>query len=547
MKTSGSNKNSSDEEPTKMMYCPEDECLNESISRLHNLARVGTYYDCIQQHIDGYLAAVAFLKQNPSRKDIARKMVCNHMISPQVGNLPDICQMIRSILDGSHEKYMESHAFQCLFHALPCIKKNTKKQVHINKDFQISINVLLGLLLGLYPSSLKFPQFNVRVNIYRRIHCLLTHGTGVDFCSRHKNLFALAYMEYCSYVLTNLLPAEYEALSRDTGMVSFMNGCSLNCDLFRQENVITGEESWSSLDKACSTFVERHWRSCKNRVRVKGFVSNICLKISHAQSRFYMDIPFLYPYAVHHDDSSNCIMAGEMKFLVANYAKKPPDLCLENAVSIQKIINVHVLPRNLTNIQIKSIARQMQVCERSAMNGNKLHLCIPCILRSPNSLKSHILKGMCKMDVDDRNFICSYCANPDIVQINTMGRIVCIRNQKFYYAPCCNSVQVYTGQGNEFSETLDRQSMQVYVPCHHYKVKKVQRVPRNRCAVCGNVSTQESHTAVDHLTGAMNTIFLCGRHTPNQFALRNVSNWSQLMEEVLKRDKPLFSISSLRS
>ena len=526
---------------TSIVYCAEDASLNDDISHLHALARSGTYYDSIQSHIDGYLGAVAFARQNPTLPGLARQMVCNYMQSPQEGNLPDLCGMIRGMLDGNGERYAGSHAFISMFQALPCVKKPAKKILVPDKDYQLSINVLLGLLLGLYPSSLKFPPFVVRVNIYRRIHCLLTHGTGVQFCTSHPNLITLAYMEYCAHVTSSYMPAEFDILSKEQGISSFFKTCSLICDSFRQDTIVTGEEPWIAMDAACAPVVERHMRACKNRSRDKSNHHNLCLKIAAEQSKFYLSLPYVYPYAVHYEDSAHCIMAGEMKFLVSPC--NPLGVYLEHAVAIQRLICAHPLPSNLQSVQMRSFARKAAVCERSALKGSQMHLCIPCLLKGPSSLKPNVMRGMCKLDVQSGNYMCSYCSNSEIVCLHTLGKVVCIRNHRYYYAPCCNAVQLYSARGDEFYETIQPGSLCVRVSCHHQKGRVLQRLVRHRCAICANVATQEAHSAIDHMTGELHTVYLCGRHTPNQFALKQAVNWEQLTEEIVKRDRPLFAIT----
>ena len=190
------------------MYCPEDPVLDSKISELHEIARSGAYYHCIQTHMDCYLAAVAFARENPQKIQVARMMVCGHTVSPQEGNLPDLCPLIRCMMEGSTDRFLGSHAMHCLYQALPCVRRPVKKQVKVDRDYQISLNLVLGLLLGLYPGSLKFPQFGVRVNIFRRVHCLLTHGGGARFCEKFTHLITLAYMEYASHVLAAYMPVE---------------------------------------------------------------------------------------------------------------------------------------------------------------------------------------------------------------------------------------------------------------------------------------------------------------------------------------------------
>ena len=85
---------------------------------------------------------------------------------------------------------------QMLFQALPCLRRGQKRFVRSQSEIQVGLNVLLGLLLGLYPYAANFPPFSVRVSVFREVHLLLTGGSGRQFCSKHPMLFVLAYMEY---------------------------------------------------------------------------------------------------------------------------------------------------------------------------------------------------------------------------------------------------------------------------------------------------------------------------------------------------------------
>ena len=90
----------------------------------------------------------------------------------------------------------DNFSVQMLFQALPCLRRGQKRFVGSQSEIQVGLNVLLGLLLGLYPHTAKFPPFSVRVSVFREVHLLLTGGSGRQFCSKHPMLFVLAYMEY---------------------------------------------------------------------------------------------------------------------------------------------------------------------------------------------------------------------------------------------------------------------------------------------------------------------------------------------------------------
>lgn len=522
--------NSSDEE---FFFC-SDPTLNLEIENLHTLARRGC--PDIQPHIDMYIPAVAYLNENPDKARMARKMVLSRVDSPQEGTLPDLGPLLRAMLEGS-DRFAGSHALSILHQALPCLRKTEKKQQKCSGDHQIGINILMGLLLGLYPSCLKFPPFSVRVTIYTRIHRLLTHGTGISFCESHPMLLTLAFMEYCAHVIPAYLPAELRVICEEPGMPAFFEGMHLTCDMFRQETLITGDESWDSLEKYCVAIVEKHTRTCKNRLRARlGEPGSI--KVTPGAAAAFSDMPLIVPYAIHNEDPSHCIMGSELAFLAGQgetSSQIQRGFKWEHVVSMQRLIQVYPLPRNILNIQLRSLARLSTICERSALSGAFLHVCVTCVLKgqSSASTKAHFIRGQCRLDMETGQMMCasSSCHNSEVISISTLGRIICLRQQRFYLAPCCCSVQVYTGKGDELYRTK----------CSHLKVKTPQRSSRPRCEVCQNVATQDAHSAVDHLTGQMRTAYLCHRHTPHEHALRQVANWAQLNEEIRKRDRPLFA------
>ena len=142
-------------------------------------------------------------------------------------------------------------------------------------------------------------------------------------------------------------------------------------------------------------------------------------------------------------------------------------------------------------------------------------------------------RGQCKYDLERDGLVCSSCQSDAVVCVSTLGRVVTVRQARFYLAPCCCTVQPYTGRGDEFNETVNQ-------TCRHDPGRPPARSQKKRCELCSNVALVEGLSAVDHLTGEMHTTFLCQRHTPHADALGQVSNWRQLEAEVRKRDRPLF-------
>ena len=210
----------------------------------------------------------------------------------------------------------------------------------------------------------------------------------------------------------------------------------------------------------------------------------------------------------------------------------------EQAVVMQRTVHTHQLPPNLTKLQLKGLSARMRICERSALSGSVLYVCIACVLANQQTIcrkgKTFPTRGQCKYDFDSQSLVCSVCQSHSIISISTLGRIISIRNFRFYLTPCCSTVRLYTGRGGEFLDTPET--------CPHKQEKKSSKVARKRCELCPNVALPEPHSSVDHLTGEQHCTYLCQRHTPHSDILKRVTNWRQLQEEIRRRDRPLFTM-----
>jgi hypothetical protein len=559
---------------------------------------------------------MAYLKQNPDHPTTARKMILSPTDSPQLGTLPDITFILRHML-------IQTDLDQCgfimtpLYAALPCIRRQMSRCKSSSTPepdtHQVAICILLGLLLGLYPSSVKFPPFQVSVSLYRRIHCLLTNGGGINFCLTHPALLTLALMEYTAYVIPAYLPVEYSLIVDEYGMQSFFSSCALICDTFRQEALETGEESWDMLEAYCTPIVERHTRACKSRQRARQHEQFPVVKLPLASTDCLPEIPYIIPYSIHLEDPTNCIMASEMAFLglldehtpirsnlTAKQEIQPHEtpiesqqsnisqpsqqvqqiqhsglnstttehhsktehtktsknvsknhkatknnasedsLRYEDAVAMQRTLHIHQLPPNLTKLQLSALSARMRICERSALSGSIIYVCIACVMANQQTIcrkgKAFPTRGQCKLDLDTNSLLCSVCQSNSIISVNTFGRIVSLRNHRFYLTPCCCTVQIYTGRGDEFQITPET--------CPHKQTKISTKMLKKRCELCSNIALPEPHASVDHLTGEQHYTNLCQRHTPHPDSLKHVTNWRQLQDEIRRRDKPLFSLRS---
>lgn len=534
----------------------------------------------------------------------------------------------------------DDFSVQALFQALPCLRRGQRRFNGRQTGHQAGLGMLLGLLLGLYPHCVKFPAFSLRVRIFREVHMLITGGGGAEFARRHPSVFVLAYMEYCAHVMPAYLPTELEVLKQETGMSHFFASCPLVCDTFRQEVLNDsaacmqpadgGDRSipgctvleqgldvgldWARIEAHCALIVDKHTRACKSRVRAHRDEHHAKARADQLAVNLFRCLPLIRCYDAHLDDPAQRIVSSELAFLIDT----PPshsvsrggdgDSVVERDLAdtlsavglMQRLILIHPLPRNVCQMQLRGLHARMRVCERSALDSVMLYFCMSCMLTSG---KQWILphRGVCKLRVDgegveifDRDwgstsdrcaeeissrYVCSVCQTSSVVRICTLGRVISIRQLRYYLAPCCMSIQLYHGTGSEFQtefndplffgkEIMDRAAWRPDVHqegCIHRRGRQSERLQKPRCDACsgnyphamvGDASHDEAASRraperpigavavetvsfVDHLTGEMRSAGLCQRHMPHASVLRHVANWAELMEEVRKLHRPV--------
>ena len=171
--------------------------------------------------------------------------------------------------------------------------------------------------------------------------------------------------------------------------------------------------------------------------------------------------------------------------------------------ALQGLIQVHPLPRNTVRISCAPSTPGC-ACERSALEATALYICLSCSLAG-NSHKPLQVRGRCRLQVGweesgadlygDQSFICSVSQKSSVIKVGTLGRVVGLRNQRFFLAPCCLSVQVYNGSGVEFrtefcdpdffgGECMERNAWRPDIRpemCCHGRARVAAKLPRPRC------------------------------------------------------------------
>jgi hypothetical protein len=196
------------------------------------------------------------------------RLVLNTEDAPQYGNIPDLGPVLRTCL--VFKKWNANFLTHCLHSCLPVPRSSSKALEPDLLSCAILFNVLMAMLLGLYPACVKKPPFVVRVNIYARVHAILTAPSNVQqlFAVKYKSLLVFALAEYCCRLIPQLFPAERESICKAQAVDAFFQQGPAIFDVFRQECIDSGKEPWGQLLSAAQEAHDRLSRTYRSKCRL---------------------------------------------------------------------------------------------------------------------------------------------------------------------------------------------------------------------------------------------------------------------------------------
>jgi hypothetical protein len=223
--------------------------LAHEIQALHDLARSGEVpTDVAERQLNSYLLAVG--------RGQAR-LVMHIADAPHHSLLPDLGYVVHRILAQNPLQGSLSGALQ---QCLPVLR-HTSRSVTYEDSQAVLLNLLLALLLGLYPGGgVKKPRFEARAVLFTRLHSLLT-GTPEEqtaFCQANAATIQLACMEYVTRVLPAVAPSQTAFVhERDASSIVYFRRVPAMCDEFRQSLDSPDPPSWAEILAMAVTAIER--------------------------------------------------------------------------------------------------------------------------------------------------------------------------------------------------------------------------------------------------------------------------------------------------
>ena len=507
-------------------YIPSCPDLDDEVQTLHTLARSGVITaEVAERQLNTYLLVAGHEHMSlipiPTRR---RWLMLPIADAPHFSLLPDLGQTIHDVLI---RQPITSALEAVIQQSIPLVR-HAKHMPQFNDSQDILLNLILALLLGLFPGTPRKPGFTVRARLFARVHVLLTSSREVQtaFLTRNQDVLLLACMEYIARVVPVYMPVQgYFLTDQDTPSAMFFRRIPPLGDDLRQtideQSQSLDTPSWEMIQGTCSAMVERVSRL--KRMHANPPPKNLpppSALIPTPDPLTYWDAPQLLGNPT----------SDEFRLLGLSLGLHGSIL-----MQIQQNIQVWTLPHNLYKMQCDRLKTLCCDDNRSAY------------LRTRRSIVAHILvfflfrhvtpvhnnRSICtncmlvlkttphtrlRLDTLSHNLVCATCVHGGLVSVNLLGRILRFRKQFFYFCPSCMQIQQYNGGGEQpwlADWHGERESK-----CIHTTGEDVHPTRhKHKCFICSESAMAHVVERVDHMTGEMVTFHYCQRHMPHTEAL----------------------------
>jgi len=395
-------------------YVPACTALDATVRRIHRLARAGRIdTQTAERHLNAHLAAAC---ARPG--DVCRPawLVMPLADAPQFGNLPDLWPALHQALAAPDSKDQQGLS-AVLLQTLPCFRRTSPAGEQGGESVlaaeglaPVLLNLMLALLLGLYPDATAKPQFRVRSRIFGTLHAVLTSESSAQegFIQRHMAVATLALLEYVARVVPACMPAEETFLRQTFGMALFFEHTPLLCSEFRSGLTELAnqpgacaltEADWRELDVRASEAVERASR-VKRRPQPAG-------ELRRSQDDANPDWRTALACPAVPSGS-----ADDYKILAHAYALPNHGSDVER---FHSLIQIEVLPAKILQLQ-QAALRQGGTDRRCAWMRARQYICPACLARRSVSVLRHELR----VDTLNGGLVCSDCRCTDVLAVNLL-------------------------------------------------------------------------------------------------------------------------------
>lgn len=454
---------------------------NQPVEALHDRL---PFHPEIRHLIDAHLLSVWVSASSPPPEYILPPADAYHY-----HNLPNLVPLLRIFLVSNA---WESDLIGTLMSPFCLHINRALKPQHLAPSTRSSrvaaVNVLHGLLLGLYPFSMRQPGFARRVAVagwLREAMCAAGDTpTAPEFIRRNEALLTLAMAEYLANVICDFCPVE-EALLIKLPQCRFV----LNhlCDTFRGDTEVVPLDELNGRALAALASVQRQLKVCNHRPCKRTVMRAQCHRVTPEDVRGALDTPLVSPGSVN---------------LVAQIQLIRPELDFVRIQAVEFIwqsVGIRNLPRSVYEAQRRTMEARGS-CRRLQGALALVHLCLKCALGSKPLLAQH----KCSYDCATGRLFCTHCAE-QMQAVHLLGRVLSVRGTSFYLCPVCLIPTTWIdGCG----------------PC--LRCQDASVIPPRQCAACDSRSIASTREIVDWANLCMDFVPLCHRHSRSCIASHNV-------------------------
>lgn len=437
--------------------------------------------------------------------------------TPQFENLPDLGGEIRAAMvkNTEHSAQKQSTFLQrMLCGVLQGMRKNQQAKMNITNidlsSVSILLNLLLATLLGLYPLTQRCTQWNARIQIYKRIHILLTARPEqqILFMQENSLLLTACIIEYICNIVHAYMPVEKDVLCDWVGGHRNFMKLTHVMDTFRWYHIENGNETWDFLRDAIQSSMQSISRN-KRQCTLKKFSKQFSRK-SHTPTgeeiSSFLDVPHLTLFPAHRINPIEIYMDYQKLIDVPI-----PELMLNMEISF--------LPQEIVGLQLKKLKSVFHQCELVCNSIRTKHICLHCVVNNQScELRYCQIRG---------NLICGKHPALDLIQVDMIGKILRVGNVQYILAPYDMQIQPYTGNSHKVWTNSPNSTQDPAVSC----LKK-------KCLLCEAVNGLSMVHAVLHTKKMeINDVWLCHWHRPPENVLQYCATLNEVYQAALQWEK----------
>lgn len=404
--------------------------LQTVAERLHALHEALPTHPGARPLIDSHLLASALRPSAPSVDHVLAPADTYHYL-----NLPNLVPCLRRFLVDSA---WESDLLGMLMSPFCLHINRTLRPHHLAPSTALSqtaaINLLHGLLLGLYPYNVRHPGYASRTRIVSWLRsALCADRAGRErFIGAHEALLGLSVLEYLSNVVCDFCPVEEALLIKSPSCRFLINHL---CDAFRSEVMALGAseedeekgaapqdwiEGLEARASATLASVLRQLKLCNRRPCRRTVSRAATRKVPPALVEKVLKLPLV---TLGNENNS----ASQIKLLC-------PELSFAEIQLVEFMwsnLSVRPLPASLYRLQCEALERRGS-CELVQGALTSIHVCIPCALGH----KGCVLQHKCSYRCDRRALHCKSCGGA-MQRIRLLGRVLRVRQTNYCLCPTC--------------------------------------------------------------------------------------------------------------